>query len=1637
MKILILGSGAREHALGYAVKKEGRSLYFLPGNAGTKTIGENVDLPLDDLTGLVDFAKKEGIDFTLVGPEAPLVAGVVDAFEKEGLKIFGPRKKEAQLEGSKTFAKDFCNRHHILTADSYACNQAQDIRNHALDLLKRDGTVVLKADGLAAGKGVIIAKKEEEIEGFIQQLENGDFGEAKALVEEFIPGFEVSIHALVDGKKALLLPTARDHKKIYDNEKGPNTGGMGTYSPNEQADVYLPEIQEKILKPFMEGLKEDGLDFHGVIFIGCMISSKGIYVLEFNVRFGDPETQSILNRIDEDLLDLFEKTVDGNLPSKIKIKDNKVLTLVLASGGYPLSYEKGKEIEIGDLEDLIIYHGGTKEDQEKLVTSGGRVLSITGQGDNFEEVKEKVYRAAEKIQFDKKVYRRDIGPSVSRTYVAKKDPYQIEAANLEKELKELLGHPLQVKVYQRYDIEGLNSEDLSLVAKTILSEPPVDDLYLGKDALNLQKDFKNPLVVQYHQGQFDQRNQGVLDTILVTLGRNDLASKTAKVYDFDQVSPEDLEKIKGYLINPVDEEEGSLLGIPTSLKERFTMESTNPSYEGFRDLSKKGLEKFIGQEGLAMSLEDLEMVQDYFKELDRDPNVTEIGLIDTYWSDHCRHTTFNTHLEVESDPVQSALDKTIQKTLEDYLHLKTKVKKQKPVTLMDLGTIVAKYLKEQGICKKIEVSDEINACSVYVDVKIQKNGKEETCPYLLMFKNETHNHPTEIEPFGGASTCLGGAIRDPLSGRSYVYQSMRVTGAGDPFTPLDQTLEGKLPQRKITQQAAKGYSSYGNQIGLTTGLVEEWYHPGYLAKRMEVGAVVGAAPVENVKRLKPVPGDLILLVGGRTGRDGIGGATGSSKVHDVSSITESSAEVQKGNAPMERKLQRLFRNPEVAKRIKKCNDFGAGGVSVAIGELADSLEIDLDQVPLKYLGLQPKEIALSESQERMAILIDAKDLDFMKEACVKENVEASLVAKVTDTGKLYMTYQGQGIVDLDRSFLDSAGASRKNKATIISEDIPSLFQEDGNLEELPDRLKDLNMASQRNLIERFDTSIGRGSLVVPLGGKNQLTPVHGMAALIPSLEGQSLTGSIMAYGFNPYLAEQSQFLSGYYGVLESLSNFVALGGDIHEVYLSFQEYFEKLGEDPEKWGKPLKTLLGAFSITKDLEIPVIGGKDSMSGTFEDLNVPPTFVSFACGPCPVENIMTPELKGQGKIGLLEVKRLEDGRIDLDQWLKNLEVIKEQAKAGNILSIASINHRGILPSLFEMAIGNGIGVDIETEDYFLARYGDFILEYKEDFAGVKELGTCQGQGFKVNGQEFAYDDLLEGYLNKFDPIFSPIIESQETEWTKNVKSKERRKKSKCPVKRPKVIIPVFPGTNCEYDTAAAFEKEGAEAEIFVFNTLSPDHVKESIHNLAEKIKKAQILALAGGFSMGDEPDGSGKFIANVLRNPEIKEAINHLLEKQDGLILGICNGFQALIKTGYLPYGNGKILDEEDPTLHYNNSNRHIAKFVRTRVLTNKSPWTQRLSTDKDYFIPISHGEGRVILSEEKMRELVEKDQIATVYQVTPNGSAYGIEGIISPDGKILGKMGHSERVCENLYQNIPDVEIQEIIGSGVDFMRSNE
>ncbi|MDO5713130.1 MAG: phosphoribosylformylglycinamidine synthase [Tissierellia bacterium] len=1635
MKILIIGSGGREHALGMALAKENRKLYFAPGNGGTEEIGTNINILPTDISGLLKFAEQEGIDYTVVGPEDPLVQGIVDEFENRGMEIFGPRKEGALLEGSKEFAKEFCIRHKIPTAKYFVSSNRDDGRDRALEFLKEDGIVVLKADGLCAGKGVTIAKSEEDIEIFLREMfDENKYGKKRLLVEKFLPGFEVSYLCFTDGHVIRPLASSRDHKKIFEGERGPNTGGMGTYSPNDGADIYRDEVEEKILNPFLKGLQEDEIDFRGLIFIGCMITKEGISVLEFNTRFGDPETQSVLHRLDTDLLEVMMGTSRGQLKN-IEVKENnhKVVSVVLASKGYPGEYEKDKIITgLDSVKDVFVYHAGTMKKGNHILTNGGRVLCITAIGKTFSEAYKKAYREVKKIYFEGMVYRQDIGPLVQRVYVKKKKEFDQEGPLIKKELTESLSFPIEeVEIYHRYDIEHLPKELLEEVITKVLSEPPVDEAYSGKEAFLLEKNLDHPIVIEYLPGQFDQREQGMIDTIAVTTGLETLG-KVAKVLNIKgDISIEDLIKIKDYFINPVDQQEGQLLGIPTTLKKSYKKNMKNPIYQGFCQWSKDELKDFLKEYGLAMSFEDIEMVQSYYKTIGRDPNEVELAVLDTYWSDHCRHTTFNTEIQVEEFSDKSLLDQRIKKAYKEYENLHDKISSHKNQSFMDLGTIVAKELREKGKLDDVEVSDEINACSVEVSARIQnpKTKVEKNIPYLFMFKNETHNHPTEVEPFGGASTCLGGAIRDPLSGRSYVYQAMRVTGAANPFKT--KTMEGKLPQKKIIQEAMKGYSSYGNQIGLATGLTEELYHPGYVAKRMEVGAVLGAAPKSHVIRKKPEKGDVILLIGGRTGRDGVGGATGSSQAHNMTSIVESSAEVQKGNAPMERKLQRLFRKKEVASKIKKCNDFGAGGVAVAIGELADSLIIYLDRVPLKYMGLSPKEIAISESQERMAVVIDKKDLDFFIEECKKENLEVTNVSTVTDTGYMEMKIGEETVLKLSREFLDSAGASRSQRIKVLSEDVPCSLTEDRD-EDLKTVLTE-KYPSQKNMSQQFDSTIGRGTVLAPYGGRNQSTPVRGMVAALPSLEGESQTVSIMTYGFDPTLSEESQFLGGYYAVVESLCNFAALGGNPLKARLSFQEYFQSLGEDEETWSKPLKSLLGAFTITRELGVPPIGGKDSMSGTFHEYHVPPTLISFAAGVTDIENIISPEFKGKGKIGIIETKLLEDGTLDIEELKKNFTLIQRENN-GNILALSAINHYGLLPTAFLMALGNDLDFTINSKNTTGTRYGSFLVEYQYPVKGIQEIGNFSNKTI-INNVEIPRKEIEKEHLGKLDSIFAPELKSKPKIRTGKVQSRYRPCKK--PVQVPKVLIPTFPGTNCEWDTLEAFEREGAKGEILVFRNNTIDEIKESMDQLAKAISESQILVLPGGFSLGDEPDGSAKFIANVLRNKKVAKAIEILLTENDGLILGICNGFQGLIKSGLLPYGKVMDLKEDSPTLTYNNSGRHIARFISTKIQTLDSPWLSQGDLDQSYILPISNGEGRFICNEEVYRELLAKDQIATIYEETPNGSYYGIEGLLSPDGKILGKMGHTERVLENRCINIPNQVIQPIIASGVAYMKGKK
>ena len=1632
MKILIIGSGGREYAIASKLIEadKSRDLYFAPGNGGTDKLGKNTGINAEDIKALVDFAKKEKIDFTIVGPEAPLCAGVVDEFEKEGLEIFGPKKAAARFEESKAFTKDFLRKYNIKTADYIETEDQDEAYKFVKKLLDQSGRAVIKADGLAAGKGVFIAEDEEGAKDFLNQVfvEN-KFDCKKVVVEEFLEGFEMSLICLTDSKTIKPFPTSKDHKKIYNGEKGPNTGGMGTFSPNIEALPFLDRIEKEILDPILDGFKKEKIDFRGTLFIGLMINDNDINVLEFNVRFGDPETQVVLERIDNDLLELLEATSKGEL-EKVEIKENnkKSVCLVLASGGYPGSYEKGKEISFDPSIKSKIYHAGTKKDGSKILTNGGRVLNIVASADNFDDAIKTVYEDAEKIKFDGKYYRKDIGPSVKRVYVAKKDKYDFESEDLIKEIKSSLDIDVdKLKIYKRYDIEASEKlvEDIKF---KILGEKPVDDVFAGDDGLKLQADFTCPLAISYLPGQFDQRQQGLLDTIALVTDE-DVKASYATVYDFSQLDKKDFEKIENYLINAVDSHKVEILNIPTTLEKDHIVNRENQVYFGFIDYSDEELKKFLEEENLAMSFEDLSLFRDYFKSRGKDPNETELAIIDTYWSDHCRHTTFNTGLDISFDP-KTDLDKIIKESFDKYLKIRKDLSIKKPISLMSFGTILAKQLRANGKLEDLEVSSEINACSVKVKVRVEKEGKEELEDYLLMFKNETHNHPTEIEPLGGASTCLGGAIRDPLSGRSFVYQAMRISGSADPRKAVSETLEGKLPQRKITTEAAKGYSSYGNQIGLTTGYVDEIYHEGYVAKRLEAGAVVAAAPSENVIREEPKSGDLVLLLGGKTGRDGIGGATGSSKTHTVSSILTESAQVQKGNAPEERKIQRLFRNPKAARLIKKCNDFGAGGVSVAIGELHDGVEIHLDRVPLKYEGLKPKEIAISESQERMAVVVAKDDFEEFRKYSEEENLELTNVATVTDNGKMVMYYKDEIICDLSYEFINTNGAERHQNVEVASEDVAKVLKnDDKDPKNLYKYLADLNNTSKKNLYEIFDTTVGRRTVLNPLGGNKQYNPAQAMVAKIPSLKGDTKTVSLMSYGFNPYLSEESQYLGGYYAVIESIAKLVAAGANLEDVRLSFQEYFEKM-TDEKIWSKPLKSLLGALEASMAFDAPPIGGKDSMSGTFESIHVPPTLISFAVTTADIENIISQDLKGKGKLGLVEVKINENGLLDLEELKNKMEEINKDIVDGNIISAIALSKPSLV-HLYEQAIGN-TGFDVELEDLYSPKYGSFIVEYLEDRDFIKNIGKFSDE-IIVNGEKLDKEKLEEAYLHTLDGVFKGYEESKEVK-LENKKLAKRKEKSDHPVDKPKVVIPAFPGTNCEWDTADIFEEEGAEAQIIVFKNSDSKQIENSLEELASAIESSQILAIPGGFSLGDEPDGSAKFIANVLSSNRVSKAIDKLLNENDGLILGICNGFQALVKSGLLPNGQIGKIKENSPTLILNSAKRHIAKFVDTRVLTTNSPWLSELEENKIYRMPISHGEGRFVIDKEGLDELLENEQVVAVYTDAPNGSNYNIEAIMSKDGKILGKMGHSERYQKDLYKNIYDMELQNLFKGAINYFK---
>ncbi len=1214
---------------------------------------------------------------------------------------------------------------------------------------------------------------------------------------------------------------------------------------------------------------------------------------------------------------------------------------------------------------------------------------------------------------------------VYRVFVEKKPGLDNEARALFEDAKYLLGIEglEKVRLFNRYDAEGLTEELFGYAKRTVFSEPQLDTV---SDRLPEDGDFV--FAVEYLPGQFDQRADSAAQCIQIISQGDRPKIATAKVYVlYGSLSEHDVSEIKKYVINPVEAREAGF-GLPETLQTEFSVPDSVKTIDGFRMLDRGGLEGFVREYGLAMDADDIEFCQAYFRSENRDPTITEIRMIDTYWSDHCRHTTFLT----EIDEAEFA-DPEAEDAWREYLRTREALGRKKPVCLMDIATIAVKKLRAEGKLEKLDESEEINACTVKIDVTV--DGKKE--PWLLLFKNETHNHPTEIEPFGGAATCIGGAIRDPLSGRSYVYAAMRVTGAADPTRPISETIEGKLPQRKLVTTAANGYSSYGNQIGLATGIVDEIYHPGYVAKRMEIGAVIAAAPAENVRRERPVPGDVVILLGGSTGRDGIGGATGSSKSHNVHSVETCGAEVQKGNAPEERKLQRLFRNPEASRLIKRCNDFGAGGVSVAIGELADGLRIDLNAVPKKYEGLDGTELAISESQERMAVVVAAPDEERFLELAASENLQAVKVAEVAAEPRLVMSWNGKDIVDISREFLNSNGAEKHTKAKVKKAERFSPAIPDSFTDGMRSLAGDLNICSKRGLSERFDSTIGAGTVLMPFGGRYQLTPIQAMVHKISSEKGHTDDCSVMSWGYNPFITEKSPYRGAYLAVVESVSKLIAAGAEFRDVYLSFQEYFEKLGRSPERWGKPLSALLGAFRAQTDLGIGAIGGKDSMSGSFEDIDVPPTLVSFAVTASDVGNIISPEFKQAGnRVVLISPEYRADGLPDPGSLKQVYEQVHGYIRSGRIISCYTPCSGGVAEALMKMCFGNMKGIRIDggftKEELFGYSYGSFVAELAEDSGMTGKLigVTSEDGAISYGSEKLCLRTLLEEYEDRLEGVYSCNIPTPE----RTIRNFSSTKANALPAPavrsaRPRILIPVFPGTNCEYDSAKAVADAGAEPSVFVIRNLTSDDIKRSVEEFSKELAFAHAVFIPGGFSGGDEPDGSGKFITAFFRNAAVREGVSDLLDLRGGLMCGICNGFQALIKLGLVPYGRIIDTDENCPTLTFNTIARHQSKIVRTRIASNMSPWLSLTEVGDIYSVPISHGEGRFFAPDGLIQSLERNGQIATQYvdldgdatydvRFNPNGSAYAIEGITSPDGRVFGKMGHSERTGPGLYKNVP-------------------
>lgn len=1233
--------------------------------------------------------------------------------------------------------------------------------------------------------------------------------------------------------------------------------------------------------------------------------------------------------------------------------------------------------------------------------------------------------------------------SVFRIYSEKKPEFAVEAQSVLSDIQTALRLNVNgLRILNRYDADHLSEEDFNAAISTVFSEPAVDVVYKELPKLT---EGERIFAVEYLPGQFDQRADSCEQCIQILRQGERCRVRNARVYIVDgNLTDDEFNHLKSYIINPVESREASLDTVDT-LDTNYEIPTTVETLEGFINLNEKGLHAFVDKFGLAMDYDDIKFCQDYFRNKEhRDPTITEIRMIDTYWSDHCRHTTFLTNVQDVN-----IVTPYIKDTYDMYINVRKELgRTDKPITLMDLGTIAAKKLKADGLLPDLDESEEINACSVKIKVDI--DGELED--WILMFKNETHNHPTEIEPFGGAATCLGGAIRDPLSGRSYVYQAMRVTGAANPLVPVEDTIAGKLPQRKITVGAANGYSSYGNQIGLATGHVAEVYHPGYVAKRMEIGAVLGAAPAENIRRERPVAGDVVILLGGKTGRDGCGGATGSSKSHTLESLENCGAEVQKGNPPEERKLQRLFRNPEVTKMIKRCNDFGAGGVSVAIGELTDGLIINLNAVPKKYDGLDGTEIAISESQERMAVVIAPEDVEkFMAEA-EKENLEATLVADVVDEPRLKMNWNGKTIVDLSRDFLNSNGAA---KYTNISVDIPDEIGNEkvtDSAEEWSKLMGSLNVCSQKGLIEKFDSTIGAGTVLMPFGGVYQMSPSQAMAAKIPVLKGETNTCSLMGWGYNPDISVKSPYHGALLAVVESIAKVVAAGGTYKKCWLTFQEYFERTNNNPKRWGKPMAALLGAFKAQLELGCGSIGGKDSMSGTFEDIDVPPTLVSFAVSTAKADKVVSTEFKKSGSKVIYIAPDYDINNLPVFDSVKAVfDKVEEIISAGRAASVWTVGYGGIAEGIAKMCFGNKLGFEFTSrltpEQLFKPCYGGFIIELTGEASDDEQVIGKTIDNYKICTLDYTVnlDNLQRVWESKLEPVFPCRIRT--TDVTPAIYSYKNETKLSSSEKfaKPRVLIPVFPGTNCEYDTARAFEKAGAVAETVVIRNISAGDIEQSVDYFEQAIKQSQIIMIPGGFSGGDEPEGSGKFITAFFRNPKIKDAVHDLLKNRDGLMLGICNGFQALVKLGLVPFGEIVDMNDDSPTLTFNTINRHQSMMVNTRIASNKSPWLYGTEVGDIHSVPISHGEGRFVAPASLIQQLANNGQIATQYvdldgiptmniRYNPNTSVEAIEGITSPDGRVLGKMGHSERKGSYICKNVAGNKDQKIFESGVAYFK---